>query len=84
MSVEQQRPRGRGNLQLSVDEGIAGSFEQFGGKSASFEHRAQVIRVAADVLPIRGDVWNGEQLDELTDDLSLVRGDPAARADLRR
>ena len=78
VAVEQQRSRRPRHGELAVDERVAARLEQLRLEAARGEHAAEVLGVAPDVGTIRGDVGYRQQVDELLDDLRLVRRHPGA------
>ena len=76
MTVEKQRPRRARHLQRAIDERVARRFEDLGGEPAAPEQRAQVLRIAPDVRAVRGNIGNREWLEQLADDLLLMRVAP--------
>src|SRR4029453_3739194 len=80
VAIEEYRSRGAGDVERAINERIAARFEDLGGKSSSPEQTAQVLGVAPDVRAVGGDVGNRERLEQLTDDLFLMRVDVSRHA----
>src|SRR6266567_1190918 len=70
--IEADRSSRPGCFHLTKDRRRPGSFKQSRLDTAAAHHINQLRRVAPDVLRIRSDVRNREQVYELTDDLRLV------------
>jgi hypothetical protein len=75
-AVEKHRACGARRVQGAVDERVAGRLEDLGGETMPAQHRPQMVGVPADVRLVSGDVRDRQQLEQLGNDLFLMRADP--------
>ena len=76
MAIEKDGARCAGRGQRAIHERIARGVEQFRRETVGDEKRSQVVCVPPDVRPIGRHVRDGQEIQQLADDLFLMGLDP--------
>ena len=76
VAVEEERRGCTRHLQIAVDERVAGGLEDIRRKAPRREHAAKVFGIATDVGPIRSDVRDRQQVDQLVNQRLLMLDHP--------